>query len=277
MTADGTYRLAFTGTASEEEFRARCAEHDYWYHSFYFDNGFEQRGDYDIGRDIESYGFPEDMTGMSVLDVGTGSGWFATYFEQRGADVTTVDARGYSDFDIFGRPAYPDISDEKPEPDVRLPDGRALYFSPVSKAFWIMKELLGLRAEPANARVYELGPDLFGGRSFDLVFVGALLMHLRDPIGALMAIHSVCRGRVIATSFLLEGGADPPVMQLLQGDKIAWWAPNRSCLIAWFEGAGFTRVDLAGAVKLTVDKPYFDAQGHSSAANQVFARVEASV
>ena len=42
------------------------------------------------------------MTTMSVLDIGTGSGWFATYFEQRGAQVTTIDARGYSDFDVYG-------------------------------------------------------------------------------------------------------------------------------------------------------------------------------
>ncbi len=276
LPTDGTFRLQFTGSCSADEFRARCAEQDYWYHSYYFDNGFEQRGDYDIGRDIASYGFPADMSGMSVLDVGTGGGWFATYFEQRGADVTTVDLRGFADFDVFGRPGYPDISEEKPEPDVRLPDGRGLYFSPVSKGFWIMKELLGLRAEYANARVYELSPALFSGRKFELVFVGAVLMHLRDPIGALMAIRTVAHGEVIATSFLLEGGpSDPPRMQLLQGDRISWWAPNRRCLESWFRGAGFADVELTGSVRLRPDRPYVDAGGHSSAVEQVFARVEA--
>src|SRR5262249_15876592 len=48
-----TYRLRFTNgsTCAHAEFMRRCGEHDFWYHSFYFDNGFEQRGDYDIGRD----------------------------------------------------------------------------------------------------------------------------------------------------------------------------------------------------------------------------------
>jgi hypothetical protein len=74
LNAISSYKLKFTGSCSRDEFEARCGEHDFWYHSFYFDNGFAQRGDYDIGYDIDSYGFPEDMRGMSVLDVGTGRG-----------------------------------------------------------------------------------------------------------------------------------------------------------------------------------------------------------
>jgi protein-L-isoaspartate O-methyltransferase len=46
---------------------------------------------------------------MRVLDIGTGAGWFAFYFEQLGAEVVTVDARGYCDFDVYGRPGYPPI------------------------------------------------------------------------------------------------------------------------------------------------------------------------
>jgi hypothetical protein len=76
-------------------------------HSYYFDNGFLQRGDSDIGRDVVDYGFPATLTGARVLDIGTGSGWFAAYFEQLGAEVTVTDARGYCDFDVFGRDHYP--------------------------------------------------------------------------------------------------------------------------------------------------------------------------
>jgi hypothetical protein len=129
-----THLLKFTGNCSEAQFKQKCSEHDFWYHSFYFDNGFNQKGDYDIGRNINAYKFPADMSGMKVLDLGTGSGWFATYFEQLGAEVTTVDARGYSDFDVWGRPIYPDIMDEKAQPD-RIIDDKPIYYSPVSKGF----------------------------------------------------------------------------------------------------------------------------------------------
>jgi hypothetical protein len=55
---------------------------------------------------------------MSVLDVGTGAWWFATHFEQLGADVTATDVRGYCDFDVFGRPRYPEVTTKKPSPDL---------------------------------------------------------------------------------------------------------------------------------------------------------------
>lgn len=293
-----TYKLKFTGDCDEAEFKSRCGEHDFWYHSFYFDNGYVQHGDYDIGHDIASYGFPENMAGLSVLDVGTGSGWFAAYFEQRGAEVTTLDARGYCDFDVYGRSYYPDVATEKPLPDRILPDGRAIYYSPVSRGFWIMKDILGLKAEYVNARIYDMCPALFGGKKFDLVFMGAVLMHLRDPIGALMAAHSVCGHRLMATSLFLdtaealrflgfereqlltgEEEEEVPMMHLLAAkvDRVSWWMPNKSCLAHWFRGAGFTEINAEKTVKLTVDSAFVDEAGVSSAGNQTLYLVDAYI
>jgi 2-polyprenyl-3-methyl-5-hydroxy-6-metoxy-1,4-benzoquinol methylase len=274
-------KLKFTGAMEMAEFQARCAENSYWYHSYYFDNGFIQRGDYDIGQDVADYGFPQSMVGMSVLDIGTGSGWFATYFEQLGADVTVTDARGYCDFDIFGRDCYPSVSSEKVTPDRVLPEEKCVYYSPVSKGFWIMKDILGLKATYVNARIYEICPEMFGGKKFDLVFMGSLLMHLRDPIGALMAAHSVCEHQLIATTYLLEDPFEKgaPLMKMREnaGDGISWWIPNRACLIQWLKAAGFLRFDIERSVKLTVDKPFKDAAGTSSAVNQVQQLVHAYV
>lgn len=265
--ARSTHRLRFTGSCSAEEFTRRCAEHDFWYHSYYFDNGFERRGDYDIGHDIESYGFPRDMKGMSVLDIGTGSGWFATYFEQCGGDVTTLDSRGYLDFDVWGRYRPPALASEKPAPDRVDDEGRPVYYSPVSRGFWIMKDLLGLKARYVNGRVYDVSPELFGGRQFDLVFMGALLMHVRDPIGALMAARSVCRG-LLVTNALMTNAAESsvPSMELINNeqDKINWWRPNRACLAGMLRAAGFREVSVDRTVHLTTDKVFVDNQGRHS-------------
>ena len=279
-----TYRLKYTGSKDQQSFARECAKHDFWYHSFYFDNGFQQPGDYDIGQNIEQYGFPQDMSGMSVLDVGTGSGWFACYFEQLGANVTTVDARGYSDFDVFGRYQYPAISQEKAQPDKILSNGQEIYYSPVSRGFWIMKEILGLKAEYVNARIYDICPELFGGKTFDLVFLGSLLMHLRDPIGALMAVRSVCKERIISNTLILNGDSEEitevPVMMLLSDDQnnyINWWQPTKACVIQWFKAAGFPEVTIDKTVDLITDQIYVDNKGSSSGCNQTLYLVDASI
>ena len=56
--------------------------------------------------------------------------------------------------------------------------------------------------------MYDVAPEVFEGRRFDLVFMGALLCHLRDPIGALMAARSVCGGRVIASTPRLSSASE---------------------------------------------------------------------
>ena len=253
-----TYRLRYTGRLDAASFHGRCAEFDNWYHSYYFDNGFAVRGDYDIGADIRDYGFPEDMRGMTVLDVGTGSGWFAFYFAQHGADVTALDVRGYCDFDVYGRPEYPPISSEGRPPDRVDDEGRPIWYSPVSEGFWIMREILETPIQFMNARVYDIGPELFDRKRFDLVFLGALLLHLRDPIGALMAVHSVCRGRVVASTPVMAGEDGPGVaprqyLPFTSIDRISWWLPNRACFEHWFNAAGFHSVDVSRVATLRCD------------------------
>lgn len=251
--------LRYTGGASEEEFKAKCAELPWWYHSYYFENAYGVRGDYDIGVDVGGYGFPKSLKGMRVLDIGTGAGWFAHYFEQLGAkEVVTVDARGYCDFDVYGRAGYEEFDAGGREPDRLLDDGRPVYYSPVSQGFWIMKDLLGSGVKYRNGRVYDVSPALVGEEKFDLVFMGAILCHLRDPIGALMAARSVCRHRIIASTPVVLGERDPAEMPLqympyTAVDKISWWLPNEGCFREWFLAAGFINVDVSRQVKLSAD------------------------
>jgi SAM-dependent methyltransferase len=250
--------LRFTGNLSAEEFQARCGELPWWYHSYYFDNGFSVRGDYDIGLDVRNYGFPQSMQGWRVLDIGTGAGWFAFYFEQLGAEVVTVDARGYCDFDVYGRGFNPPIEDENREPDRIAEDGTPLYYSPVSRGFWTMKDILQSKVRFRNARVYDINPALFGGEKFDLVFMGAILCHLRDPIGALMAARSVCKHRIIAATPVVLGETEAEVLprQYLpytKEDNISWWLPNEACFRHWFLAAGFLGVDVSRHINLRGD------------------------
>ena len=276
-----TTRLTFTGDCDHDTFRSACAEHPgEWYHSFYFDNGYEVRGSYDIGRDIDDYGFPDDMSGWRVLDVGCGSGWFSFFFEERGATVTATDTRGYADFDVYGSAEYLTPASHRP-PDLHDEHGKPLYFSPVSKSMWIMRELLASGVVYRNARIYDLTPELFDGETFDLVFVGALLPHLRDPIGALAAVRSVCHGEVVATTPLAPARykSKVPVMILPWTgiDSISWWQPNQACYFKWFEAAGFRDIDTTRSVQLTADlpRPWTEGRDHNPTHTLAIGRAQA--
>ena len=268
-----TQRLRFSGDLSREEFEQRCSAQKLWYHSYYFDNGYEIRGDYDIGADVHDYGLPQSMSGMKVLDLGTGGGWFAHYFEQLGAEVYTVDARGYCDFDVYGRHFYPQVLSEGKEPDRIAEDGTPIYHSPVSGAFWIMKDALKSQVQFVNSRVYDIRPDMFGTRPFDLVFMGAILCHLRDPIGALMAARRVCGGEIIATTPVVHGEpeADTLPRQYLPYtalDNISWWLPNEACFRHWFLAAGFRDLNVEKSVTLRCDIEHPDETGRIMNADQ---------
>lgn len=256
-----TYRLRFTGTCRERQFRKAVARHPYWYHSYYFDNGFEVRGDYDVGANIDEYGFPDDLSGWTVLDVGTASGWFAHYFEQLGATVTTVDIRALDELDKFGDYERRVCAEgASREADAVGSDGEPLFLNAMSRGFWIMRTLLGSRVKFLNANVYDIRPELFGGQTFDLVFIGALLVHLRDPIGALMAARSVCRGQIVTTNWIVPEEVEPKVPfaqlpHLGEDEYYSWWRPNKACYALWLEAAGFTNVDVSATVTLQADLP----------------------
>jgi len=74
----------------------------YWYHCVELAPGVLTDGDYDLAPIWPAYGFPEDMSGMNVLDVGRGSGYFAFEFEGRGAKVVATDIGSLDDWDWVG-------------------------------------------------------------------------------------------------------------------------------------------------------------------------------
>lgn len=169
---------------------------------------------------------PQDLRGMSVLDVGCNGGFYAIEMKRRGAErVVGVDA-----------------------------DDRYL-----AQAQFASQQL-GVEIELRNLSVYDLHKL---GEKFDLVIFMGVLYHLRHPLLALDLLHEYVVGDMLLFQSMLRGSlelsqpaSDYPfeeadvfasngwprmffVEDRYAGDPTNWWVPDASCVTGMLRSAGF--------------------------------------
>jgi tRNA (mo5U34)-methyltransferase len=179
---------------------------DGWYHTIELGRGLVSRGTFDHRGVINQYGIPASLHGKTALDVGTCDGFFAFELERRGADnVVAIDVDRIADLDWLpqrsARLAKARSADAFPS-EWRTKISSANEF-PWRTHFEIARELRGSKVERKVCSVYDLSPERVGGM-FDVVFCGSLLLHLKNPLQALLNIRSVTRGMAIIETMLDE-------------------------------------------------------------------------
>lgn len=234
----------------------------YWYHTIDLGDGLVTPGLYDYRPTLNSFAFPGNMQGMTVLDVGSATGFFAFEFERRGARVISTELPSLRDLDRFPgqnvenslrkieRMIFPDGLDLE---SMRRGDSeRELYRCLLDGPFQFCHERLASRVERCYSTIYDLTAENTGiENGFDLIFVGDVLVHTLYPLKALAALAPLCRGQLVFAQSLPEGPQEPPAMIYVGGgdpeeDHISWWLPNKSCLIQMLTKLGFPQVEEAG-------------------------------
>jgi tRNA (mo5U34)-methyltransferase len=221
----------------------------YWYHTLDLGNGLVTPGDYDYRPVLPAFGFPHDMSGMRVLDVGSATGYFAFEFARRGADVTSVELPSLADWDI---------TTQEREATLRgllnlhgagsLEDVHRLH---LEGPFEFCRRRLGVKVRRCYSRIYDLTPDKVGADGFDLVFVGDVLPHIFSPFQALDRLAALCRGTLVVAQDFIETLDRRPAMVYIGGDTPGgdnrnWWLPNRVCLEQMLRKLGFGEVRAVG-------------------------------
>jgi tRNA (mo5U34)-methyltransferase len=241
-----------------------------WYQTIELAPGIVTRNaEYDHRPIVGRVGLPPSLAGKTALDVGTADGFWAFEMERRGADrVVAMDVIRAREFDI-------------------LPIHRARYdkdwddtYHHMITNFATAQAMRNSRVDYVGCSVYNLSPETMG--TFDVVFCGSLLLHLHNPLRALINIRSVTREMAVIESYALP--ADDPVEQMFPDQPymlfgvLAWedgkpgaqnhyWRFTTKALCDMLIYAGFASVEPQG--KMTLSGP----RGNSIPITAVVARV----
>lgn len=210
---------------------ARIAELGPWFHNLRL-NGIETAPDHPLG-DYPSFKWrrfrdavPDDLTGMSVLDIGCNAGFYSIEMTRRGAArVVAID------------------SDTRYLAQARL-----------------AAEIADARIEFRHMSVYDV--EHLRER-FDLVLFMGVFYHLRHPllaldllwehaVGDLMVFQSMQRGAAGAAPVAADYGFDDPepfiredwprmwfIEERFAGDPTNWFIPNPAATRSMLRSAGF--------------------------------------
>lgn len=207
-----------------------------WYHTIDLGNGLVSQAPYDHRAVVDRYGLPESLVGRTALDVGTFDGFWAFELERRGADrVVAIDVANIGAFDWLPR--------VKETLGARAQE---------ESHFELARTMRGSRVERKICSVYDLSPESVG--TFDVVFCGDVLLHLWNPLKALINIRAVTREMAVVQTTIdagLEAAyRDTAVLRFGQksfervpGEQCTYWIFNTAALCQMMEYAGFRKTD----------------------------------
>jgi tRNA (mo5U34)-methyltransferase len=210
-----------------------------WYHTLELAPGVVTPGWFDLRELAHEVPMPVSLEGLRCLDIGTFDGFWAFEMERRGAaEVQAIDILDPErwDWPAGSTAAVADALNRR---------------KAAGRGFDLARDALGSRVERRQRSMYELDPSEDG--LFDFVYVGSLLLHLRDPVGALMRAASVCRGRLLSVDAIdpfLTFTVRRPAADLDAVGRPWWFKPNLQGLVRIAEAAGLRLVQPPQRVRM---------------------------
>ena len=199
-----------------------------WYHTLELAPGVVTDGEFDLRPWVKRFGLPERIDGMRVLDVGSFDGFWAFEMERRGAaEVVALDLDDEHDLDV---------------PPRRRSEYSGSRLS--GDGFALAKEAFGSGAQRVTRSVYDAHPEELG--TFDLVFCGMVLIHLRDQMLALERIARLCHGTFISAEAVNAlASLFPLPVAAYRADRakaVVFWEPSARTWRRMMWTAGFDQV-----------------------------------
>jgi len=163
-----------------------------WYHSIDVGKYGATHGTYDHKSYVKYYQFP-DLSGIECLDVGAADGFFSFEFEKMGAKVTAVDIHNYDgglgvDPSPSHREAYKQKYLRYSNENEKFADLLEELDMESLQRLLVVKKLIKSDVVFENRSIYDLSSM---GRTFEFVFCGDLMEHLKNPLEAIENLRAV--------------------------------------------------------------------------------------
>jgi len=183
-----------------------------WHQRFRLGEDVYTPGGNDVGWLAQTARLPEDLSGKTVLDIGTTNGGAAFEAERRGA--------------------------------------RSVVATDIVPASWFgfdqIRDFLGSDVEFAQLSVYELGSVLV--ERFDIVIFWGVLYHLRHPLLAIDNVREVTRELLLLETAVADDQLPAEVRgaalaRFYRGDELGqdpsnWFSPTVAAVLDWCSSAG---------------------------------------
>jgi len=200
-----------------------------WYHTIDLAPGITTPGWFDL-RDVAGRLPWPPVHGARCLDVGTFDGFWAFEMERLGAsEVVAIDILDPRQWD------WPANARQAVMDELGRRKGQG-------EGFEVARAALGSSVKRLEMNVYDLDPEAVG--LFDVVYLGSILLHLRDPVQALDRVRSVCRGYVLSVdTFDVPLSVLHPRRPVASLDGIGrpwWWRANLAGIRRMIEASGMT-------------------------------------
>ena len=202
-----------------------------WYHAMELEPGRKTEAMFDLDDQQHHYGLPERLDGKRCLDVGTWDGYWAFEMERRGAaEVVALDLDDERELDWPPR--------RRPQTFNETPRG---------SGFRLARELFDSRVERVICSIYDATPEDLG--TFDFIFCGSVVIHLRDQLLALERIAGLCAPDgmfVSAEEYDAATSLLPFPVSRYRADRdkdVVFWVPSLRTWKRMLWTAGFDRVE----------------------------------
>ncbi len=220
--------------AALAERRADADLNDFvWYHATDLPDGTVLPGVWDLRGHETDYLGGVDLAGTRVLELGPATGYLTYFMERMGAEVVAFEAGFDVPIDVL-----PLGGRDLPEERLAVMQGT---IDRNHDGWWHLHRVFGSSAKFVQGNIYDMPADL---GTFDVTVVGAILLHLREPWGALQQAARRTTGTMIVTE-PLQDDLEPPESNIMRFSPSAehhltnWWSIYPGAVVSMLSRLGF--------------------------------------